>query len=367
MRNYNRNWLFIATACLLLVGGRIVSGSPSSNGSPADGTVEINRVSVPLSSLLSPEARAYMIHLIEDHPFRGGPSQEEDIKGFRAHQDEIMNSFLDPIRHRYPVKIESKLIAGIYTQIVTPEAGISKRNLHNVLINLHGGGFVSGARTSSLIESIPIAATEKIKVVTVDYRMWPDAKFPAASADVAAVYTELLKQYAPQHIGIYGCSAGGMLSGMSIAWFHKYKLPNPAAVGVLCASLGDMFAGDSAHLAGPLNGMTMPPGSGSHPAAPPRGGFAYLNDADLKDPLVFPINSGELLSQFPPTLLLTSTRGFEFSSVLNTNNALVRAGVDSELHVWDGLPHAFWYDSDLPESREVYNVIARFFDRHLAH
>jgi acetyl esterase/lipase len=43
---------------------------------------------------------------------------------------------------------------------------------------------------------------------------------------------------------------------------------------------------------------------------------------------------------------------------------LVKAGVDAELHVWDGLPHAFWYNSDLPESREVYDVIARFFDRH---
>ncbi len=59
-------------------------------------------------------------------------------------------------------------------------------------------------------------------------------------------------------------------------------------------------------------------------------------------------------------------KSMEFASAVNSDNALVKAGVDAELHVWDGLPHAFWYNSDLPESREVYGVIANFFDRHLS-
>ncbi len=32
---------------------------------------------------------------------------------------------------------------------------------------------------------------------------------------------------------------------------------------------------------------------------------------------------------------------------------------------WDGLGHAFHFDSRLPESREAYDIIVRFFDRHL--
>ena len=295
-----------------------------SDNASSDGAVVIRDVSVPLSSLLSPEARAYMIHLLRDHPFRGGPSETDDLQGFRAHQDQIMNGFLEPMRHRYSVDIESQTISGIHADVVTPKGGVSPKNRNNVLINVHGGGFVSGARTSALIESIPIAAIAKIKVITLDYRMWPENKFPAASEDVAEVYKEILKKYAPEHVGLYGCSAGGMLTGMSIAWFQKHQLPSPAAVGVLCASLGDMFAGDAAHLSGPLNGLTTPPRSVSRPSAPVRGGFGYLSDAE------------------------------------------VRAGVDAELHVWDGLPHAFWYNSDLPESREAYDVIARFFECHLA-
>jgi monoterpene epsilon-lactone hydrolase len=96
-----------------------------------------------------------------------------------------------------------------------------------------------------------------------------------------------------------------------------------------------------------------------------RGGPGYLSEVDSKDPLAYPINSPALVAKFPPTLLVTSTRAMEFATAINSHSALVRNGVDAELHVWDGLPHAFRYNSELPESREVYDVIAEFFDRHL--
>jgi acetyl esterase/lipase len=349
--------------CFTPLCGSMWAEEPSN--AKSEGTVVIDHLAVPLSNLLSPEARAYMIHLFVDKPFDGGPSAEQNIQGYRARQDEIMRWFLGPIEKRYPVKIEERTIGGVFTQIVTPADGIAAKNHDRVLLNVHGGGFVSGARTASLIESIPIAAIGKIKVISIDYRMGPESKFPAASEDVAAVYREVLKEYKPQHIGLYGCSAGGMLTGMSIAWFEKHNLPNPAAIGVLCASLGRMFSGDSAHVAGTLMGMQAPPTPHPGAAAPSIEFPAYLGDADPNDPLVYPVNSPDLLAKFPPTLFITSTRGFEFSSAVDSCNALNHAGAAAELHVWDGLPHAFWYNSDLPESREAYEVIAKFFDRHL--
>lgn len=336
---------------------------PSSAIQP-DGTITIDKLVVPLSNLLSPEARAYMVHVLVDKPFAGGPPQS-DIKALRAFQDKIMNGFLEPMRKRYAVNVEHKTIAGIYTDVVTPADGVSPRNRDRILLNVHGGGFITGARTAGLIESVPIAAIEKIRVITIDYRMGPEYKFPAASEDVAAVYSQILKQYSPKHIGLYGCSAGGALTAMSIAWFQAHNLPNPAAIGVLCAGLGPMPVGDSAFLVGPLNGMSPRPPQSENSGRPARRVPAYLSEANPKDPLVYPINSPDLMAKFPPTLFVTSTRGFDLATSIASDNALVKQGVDTELHVWDGLPHAFWYNSNLPESREVYNVIARFFDRHL--
>ena len=331
----------------------------------ADGAVKLKDLNIPLSTLLSREAQDYMIHLLRDQPFSGGPSAAEDIQGYRAAQDAIMHTFLTPMRKRYAVEVTSRRIGGVRVDEVVPKEGISAKNLNRVLLNLHGGGFLSGAGTASLVESIPIAAIGKIKVISIDYRMAPEYHFPAASEDVASVYQQILKEYSPQHIGIYGCSAGGMLTSMSVAWFEHHNLPQPAAVGVLCASLNDMFAGDSGHLALPLNGINLPPLPAGSAAKTAVNTPDYLRNANKLDPLVYPIHSKEILAAFPPTLFVTSTRAFEFSSVVDSHHILARQGVQTELYVWDGLPHAFWYNSDLPESREVYDVIVRFFERHL--
>jgi monoterpene epsilon-lactone hydrolase len=53
------------------------------------------------------------------------------------------------------------------------------------------------------------------------------------------------------------------------------------------------------------------------------------------------------------------------SAALSTDVLLTQAGVDSELHVWDGLFHGFFYNSEVPESKDAFNIMAKFFDRHL--
>jgi epsilon-lactone hydrolase len=40
--------------------------------------------------------------------------------------------------------------------------------------------------------------------------------------------------------------------------------------------------------------------------------------------------------------------------------------VDAQLVVFEALPHAFWNNPDLPESKEADQLMATFFDRHFA-
>jgi epsilon-lactone hydrolase len=224
-----------------------------------------------------------------------------------------------------------------------------------------------GGRWGGQQESIPIAALGKIKVVAVDYRMAPEHRFPAASEDVAAVYAELLKQYRPENIGIYGCSAGAHLSGQAITWFQQHGLPRPGGVGLFGGSLTmDAGIGDSDIIGALLGGIARhPPEAGS--ARPQMQTNAYLSGADLASPLVSPGRHRDVLRRFPPTLLISGTRDSKLSNTVQAHAQLVREGVDARLHVWEGAAHCSFaqpiVDPEVPETREAWAVIVAFFDR----
>jgi acetyl esterase/lipase len=320
----------------------------------ADGSVKIPAQTAPLSTFLSPEARAYVAQHLKD-------MQDPEILKQDAGVPRFMKSYLARDYELFAVERKDQKIGGVHAYVYTPKTGISERNKKRVLINLHGGGFSGCWPGCAELESIPVSALGQIEVVSVDYREGPEFKFPAASEDVAAVFRELLKTHKPQEIGVYGCSAGGIQTAMSVAWFQAHELPSPGAIGIFCGSAGGIFGGDALYTAMPLGEARM--ASPPPPGAPPP--LSYFAGTDPKDPLVSPINSAEVLAKFPPTLIITGTRGFELSSALYTHEQLVKLGVQAELHVWEGLFHGFFYNMDVPESRDALNVIIRFFDRHL--
>lgn len=257
----------------------------------------------------------------------------------------------------YPVTLETQTIAGVEVEIFTPKAGVSKANKNRVLINLHGGAFVGGSRSVSHLESMPVAAEGQIKVISIDYRMAPEHIFPAATDDIVAVYRALLQQYAPENIGIYGCSAGAVLSAQSMARFQQEGLPQPAAIAMSCASGHGWHDGDSGYFA-----------AGMQEGYPEEGiciNNLYFKSTDPDDPLVFPGKHPAVLEKFPPSLLMVGTRDFALSSVVKSHSELVRLGVLADLHVWEGLEHAFLYDAALEESQQAFQVLVKFFDRFL--
>ncbi len=315
-----------------------------------DGTVSVPSQNVPLSSLLSPEAKAYVTQHLKDMQDPAALAQENGVPRF-------MQPYLTQMKAMYPVPMQDTKIGSVHVYDFHGEAGDSTKR---VLINLHGGGFSGCWPGCALLESIPIAAVGKIRVVSVDYREGPDNKFPAASEDVEKVYRALLQQYRPQSIGIYGCSAGGALTAMSLAWFQKHDLPMPGAVGIFCAGAGGFGTGDATYTALPLGEARMPSPKGN--SLPP---LQYFSGTDPDDPLIAPVKHPDVLAKFPPTLLITGTRDFALSNTLNTNIELAKAGVESRLYVWDGLFHGFFYNPSVPESQDAYRIIVQFFSAHM--
>ena len=319
------------------------------------GTASVPAFVVPYSAYASPEAQRQFQQMLEQGRHAPGIGS---IAASRAYYDRINTDRADRMRKIYPVSIHAETVGGVPTDVVLPAQGIAARQRHRVLINLHGGAFLWGAHSGALVESVPIASLGRIKVIGIDYRQGPEHVFPAASEDVEAVYRALLKQYKPASIGIYGCSAGGVLTGEAVARLIADKLPVPGAIGTFCGSLVDM-AGDSMFVAPLLNGDPVP----EHPLR--LGDLPYFKGARLTDPMVFPGLSPELLRQFPPTLLITGTRDMALSAVVRSQNLLSKAGVATELHVWEGMWHSFFSDPEMPESRQAYETIVRFFDQHL--
>ena len=338
------------TACS---NGRVTPSLPQNDSSYIDGqgTAHISRV-IPLPKTISPQAREYLARPLPDS------TANQSLAEKRARTDAIQLHDSEQNRALYPVNIASSTIAGIPVRIVTPIGPIPADKMDRVLINLHGGGFTTDS--GSLTESIPIANLTRTKVVAVLYRLAPEHPFPAAVDDSVAVYKELLKTYKPQHIAIYGASAGGILTAEVAAKIKQDGLPLPAALGIFTGTGDFSMLGDTqaiysvTGLAGHLN--------------PPEDGVQWLADyvgsANPKDPVLSPLYSD--LHGMPPTLFLTSTRDMMLSGTAILHRAFLRAGVDARLAVFEALNHGFWYEANLPESKEADEMIAQFFDAHLA-
>ncbi len=241
--------------------------------------------------------------------------------------------------------------------VITPESGIGPDRRDRVLINLHGGGFTTDS--GSLTESIPIAALTHIKVITVLYRLAPEHPFPAAVDDAVWVYRDLLKTYKPEHIAVYGASAGAILTAELAVKLKMLGLPAPAALGIF-STTGDFSTPGDTQAVYTVTGV-------AGPLSPPQFGrkfiSEYVGNTDARDPVLSPLYAD--LHGLPPSLFLSSTRDMMLSQTTVLHRAFLRAGVDARLVVFEALNHGFWYEAGLPESKEANTLMAKFFLSHL--
>jgi epsilon-lactone hydrolase len=314
-----------------------------------DGTAHIMRV-IPMPQTISPEARRWLLSLTLKK------FAQETLQERRSRTDAWRAQDSAEARKNYPVNIEEATIAGVRTDIITP-LSTADANRNRVLINLHGGGFNSDS--GSLIEGDPIANLAKIKVVSVYYRLAPEHPFPAAVDDVVAVYKELLKTYKPRNIGIYGTSAGGILTAEVAVRLKQLGLALPGALGMFSIVADFSQPGDTRQMF-TLDGF---PGM-LQPVDPTHlEDDQYVGKTDRKDPVLSPFFAD--LEGMPSSLLVSGTRDMLLSQTSILHRALLRAGDDAQLVVFEAMPHAFWYHFEFPETKEALQLMARFFDEKL--
>ena len=351
LKSFVTGFLFISFVATQNVAGQSSREEKPMNSSKIapDGTAYVTRV-VPVPTTISPEAQQMLARVESD------AAVPQTLEERRTGTDKWQTGVGEQFKKLYPVNIASDTIAGVPVRVVTPLT-IAADKRDRVLINLHGGGFNSDS--GSLSETIPIASISRIKVIAVLYRLTPEHLFPAGLDDAVAVYKELLKTYKPEHIGIYGTSAGAILTAEVTVKLKQLKLPLPAATGVF-SGLGDFSqVGDSIALFA-LNGFS---GHLEPPKPGARDSEYFPASTDPKDPVLSPLYAD--LTGFPPTLFITSGRDLLLSGTTILHRAYLRAGVDAQLVVFEALPHAFWNNPALPESNEADRLMATFLAKHL--
>jgi acetyl esterase/lipase len=245
-----------------------------------------------------------------------------------------------------PVEVVDRIIGDARFTVATP-ASWAPEDLR-VLLNMHGGGFTFGGGATTRRSTQLLAANMGIQTWGMDYRQLPHHPFPAGLDDCLAVYRELLRMHAPQHIVVMGQSGGANLAAALMLRARDEGLPLPAGLGLNSPPADFTFQGDSWH---------------SNPEGTSPRDFAnmlalYRSDFPAEHPYISPL-FGDYDDRFPPTIITSGTRDMLLSDAVRLHRKLLNSGVQAELHVWEGAPHGFFMGR-APEDREHIQQVRAF-------
>jgi epsilon-lactone hydrolase len=285
------------------------------------------------------------------------PTNDEWKKQIQGIQDALVKT-LPALREQLGVKVEPTTLDGVKAYIVAPET-IPPENRNRLLVHVHGGCYASFAGESGTAEAIYMAGFGKFKVISVDYRTPPDHPYPAALDDAMTVWKAAVKMADPKNMAIFGSSAGGALTLSMVLRAKQDGLPLPGAIAPGTPMSDLTGSGDSFRANAMVDNVLVAYGANCDKRA-----ALYANGHDLKDPMLSPLFGD--MHGFPPTILTSGTRDLLLSNTVRVHRKLRQAGVDAVLQVYEGQSHAQYFrDVNAPETKEAFEEIAQFFDKHL--
>ena len=344
------NHLLTAAAALLLASSpALAEAPPPPREEPAK--------TIPVPSTVSPAMQAVIAQPLRtnwDKPPTTPEGWTELVKTLEA----ATAPQVAPMAERLHVKIEPSTVAGVRAYTLTPDS-IPDGNRNRLLVHVHGGCYVLNPRLAALPEALLLAGFGRMKVIAVDYRMPPEAYFPAALDDAMAVYKAATGMVPPGNIGVFGSSAGGALTLEMMLRAKAEGLPMPGAIAPGTPMSDVTKQGDTFQTNALVDNVLVSPDGFCDAAT-----RFYAKGHDLADPMLSPLYGD--LRGFPPTILTSGTRDLLLSNTVRVNQKLRQAGVDTRLQVFEAQSHAqFYRDDRIPEVQEAMGEIAAFFDKHL--
>lgn len=235
-------------------------------------------------------------------------------------------------------------IAGVPCRVFVPDGGAT-----GVYLHFHGGGMITGAPEMNDPGNLALSREHGLAVVSVDYRLAPEHRFPAGPDDGVAVAAWLL-DHAEAEFGNGRLLTGGESAGGYMAAAVLLRIRDELQ-GI------DRVAGANL-VFGVFDWGRSPSQRGIRPVATPDildpGGIEHFCDSYLpgrtdderRDPAVSPAYAD--LTGLPPARFSVGTADHLLDDTLMTSARWAAAGNDTELWVGPDLPHGFmWFPCEL--------------------
>jgi cation diffusion facilitator CzcD-associated flavoprotein CzcO/acetyl esterase/lipase len=227
-----------------------------------------------------------------------------------------------------------------------------------VVVLIHGGGWIGGSLDSFDEPCASLAHRLGALVVSPDYRLAPEHRFPAATDDTVAVL-----RWTANHIAEYGgdptrIAVGGESAGANLAAVAAIRLRDEGGprlrAQILITPPTDILANTKSRRIF-ANAPILTTKLGQQMAA------MYLGDpANATSPWASPARTNDL-SGLPPTLVITMGVDPLRDEGEDYARALTAAGVPTLCRRFDGLFHATYsLSAAIPRAAHIQNAIADF-------
>jgi acetyl esterase len=257
-------------------------------------------------------------------------------------------------------RVEDVAISGADTSIPARVYGPDGARAHPVMLYFHGGGYVKGGVEESDAFCRNLAHVTRHTVVSIDYRLAPEHRFPAAHDDAVAAAT-----WAANHAEEFGAAPGpivvcGESAGGNLAAVTSLRLRSSPRIAIrhqiLLQPVVDFALSFPSIAMSPTECLV------------PRDDLAwyyrtYLRGAcDPKDPRVSPIYAADL-SGLPPALIIAA----EYDTLRDEAQAYAQrlhaAGVAARYICAPGMIHGFLQMRGIvPDAQRATEEIARALD-----
>lgn len=218
-------------------------------------------------------------------------------------------------------------IGGTVSELLLPEAVEDTA----VILYIHGGGFVSGSASASRAYCSMLAAYTGFRVISAEYRLSPENKFPDGLEDCYNILRVIRKKYPDSKIILAGESAGGNLS-LALALKARDRGRRSIAAVLAHSPLVD-FTGALDRTQHEIDDFTVKEGF----IEPMR--IAYAGDTDPSNPYISPFYGD--FEGMPPIFLTCDYNETLFADSMAIYRKCRAAGTTVKMVQMKGTFHAF--------------------------